>query len=189
MNHDGAKAVLLAQIAGEPALTRPQSRRRAQIALGIGGVAAVGVFGAFGGVHAGGRPIPFIIVCALTLVVLAVRSSMLALAAMAAIAVNYAVAADGVADLHADLGCIAFATVFSLIFSAASMIAFRSSDPVRPERRGVLLAITAVTLAAMLVFLLCSHENARHFAFAHIGSALVWGVIIALVARRVVAVR
>lgn len=182
------KDALLAAIAKTPAPTRAQTQRRRWIALGIGGAVALGLFAKIG-MHPGERPVAFVVVCALALAALALRASWLAVVAMCAITVNYALTGTTPASTHVDIACATFTGIFTLVIGSALLVAFKSSDPVQPERRGVRLALTATTLAATFLFLICECDEARHFAVAHVASALVVGFMLALVARRVVAVR
>lgn len=189
MNHEQAKSALRARIASSPSATRAETQRRMWVAAGAGSIAAVVAFCAFGGMHVGERSTLFVLVCALGLAALAVRASLLAVVALIAIAVNYALTGEAHTTPHNDLICALITALFALTLGGSFIVAFRATEPIRPERRGVQLAVTSTTLAAMFVFVICEHDNALHFALAHIGSVVVLGVLLAVVARRVVAVR
>lgn len=189
MNHDDAKAALLAKIAAAPAPTREQTQRRTWLALALGGLCAVAMFVGVGGIHAGTRPTMFVVVSALALAALAFRASWVAGVVLFAIAVNYALTGTTHVALHGDLVCAAITGAFTLVLGGAMLAAFRQTEPVHPERRGFELALSATTLAAAFVFVVCEHDEARHFVLAHVLTAALLAALLALVARRVVAIR
>ena len=108
--------------------------------------------------------------------------------ALAAIAIAYARTPSTPHPFQNDLPCAITTLLLAGVVGGALVVARRATEPVRPRLKALLLSTFAAAVAAVLVFLACPLEDARHFALAHLGGALIAGTLLAGLASRIIRV-
>jgi hypothetical protein len=201
------KAKIAADVSRTPSPTRAQLASRTVIAVVVGLAICAALVAYRGGAHAGARTPLFLGAVALILVMFAARNLLAAVStslwvnprnaqrlvvmpyvALAAIAIAYGRGPAIPHPLSDDMPCAITTLVLAGVLGVAIIIARRATEPIRPTLKAFLLGSFAAAAAAALVFLACPFEEARHFAIAHLGGALVAGGLLGAAASRIIRV-